>query len=422
MPIRFLDMFAGIGGFRSGLERLGGFECVGYCEIDKYAKQAYDAIYPTEGEIYFADARTIDPYTLPDIDLICGGFPCQSFSIAGLRRGFQDDTRGTLFFELSRILEAKHPAYFIFENVPPIRTICEGRVFTAILSELSRLGYLCEWQCIDGAAYLPQTRKRVFLVGYLDPRCAGEILSFTNANAASLIQLLGGTEGNRVYSDEGVGITLTSNAGGFGGKTGLYDVALPIKVDTKSGFQLAHPGDSIDLAYPTMNTRRGRVGEKIAHTVTPGNTQGYFFIDMNADPQLTETARCITARQDSGISKHKGEHSAVFIEDEPRAVVTPDKKTIRQQGRWIKEPNEPMFTLTVQDRHGILRYGRVRKLTPRECWRLQGFTDEQFDKAKAAGLSDGRLYKMAGNAVSVPVVSAVGAVIKRIYQEQIQKG
>ena len=227
---------------------------------------------------------------------------------------------------------------------------------------------------------------------------------------------------SHLYSDEGVGITLTSSAGGFGGKTGLYDVALPIKVDTKSGFQLAHPGDSIDLAYPTMNTRRGRVGEKIAHTVTPGNTQGYFFIDMNAGAKLTETARCITARQDSGISKHKGEHSAVFIEDEPRAVVTPDKKTIRQQGRWIKEPNEPMFTLTVQDRHGILRYGRVRKLTPRECWRLQGFADEQFDKAAATGLKDGRLYKMAGNAVSVPVVSAVGAVIKRIYQEQIQKG
>lgn len=107
MPINFLDMFAGIGGFRSGLERLGGFECVGYCEIDKYAKQAYDAIYPTEGELYFADARTIDPYTLPDIDLICGGFPCQSFSIAGLRRGFQDDTRGTLFFEIARIAAVK---------------------------------------------------------------------------------------------------------------------------------------------------------------------------------------------------------------------------------------------------------------------------------------------------------------------------
>ena len=82
MPIKFLDMFAGIGGFRSGLDRLGGFECVGYCEIDKYAKQAYDAMYPTKGELYFADARTIDPYTLPDIDLICGGFPSEASCIA----------------------------------------------------------------------------------------------------------------------------------------------------------------------------------------------------------------------------------------------------------------------------------------------------------------------------------------------------
>ena len=102
---------------------------------------------------------------------------------------------------------------------------------------------------------VPQSRKRVYIVGYLRERCAGEILSFTNANAASLIQLLGGTEGNRVYSDEGVGITLTSNAGGFGGKTGLYDVALPIKVDTKSGFQLAHPGDSIDLCWTSCEKR-----------------------------------------------------------------------------------------------------------------------------------------------------------------------
>ncbi len=369
MPIKYLDMFAGIGGFRSELDRLGGFECVGSCEIDIYAKQAYDAIYPTEGELYFADARTIDPYTLPDIDLICGGFPCQSFSIAGLRRGFQDDTRGTLFFEIARIAAVKRPAFLLLENVPGLLSHDKGRTFATILSALDELGYDVAWQVLNSKNFgVPQARKRVYLIGYLRERCVGEILSFTNANAASPIQLLGGTEGNRVYSDEGVGITLTSSAGGFGGKTGLYDVALPIKVDTKSGFQLAHPGDSIDLAYPTMNTRCGRVGEQIAHTVTPGNTQGYFFIDMNYDPKLTEVARCITARQDSGISKRKGEHSAVFIEDEPRAVLTPDKETVRQQGRRIKEPNEPMFTLTVQDRHGILRYGRVRKLTPRECW------------------------------------------------------
>ncbi len=215
-------------------------------------------------------------------------------------------------------------------------------------------------------------------------------------------------------------ITLTSGAGGVGGKTGLYhvDMGLPIKVLTKAGFQMAYPGDSIDLAYPTMNTRRGRVGTEIAHTITPSNTQGYYFIDMNEDTKLTDHARCITAKQDAGICHHKGERSGVLVESEPRAILTPDKETVRQQGRRFKEPNEPMFTLTVQDRHGIIHHGRVRKLTPRECWRLQGFNDEQFNKAAAAGLSDGRLYKMAGNAVSVPVISALGQIIKQIYNER----
>lgn len=97
MAIKFFDMFAGIGGFSSGLEAIGGFECIGYCEIDKYAKQAYEAMYDTGGELYFDDARKIVPEQLPDFDLITGGFPCQSFSIAGARKGF-DDTRGTLFF------------------------------------------------------------------------------------------------------------------------------------------------------------------------------------------------------------------------------------------------------------------------------------------------------------------------------------
>lgn len=117
MAIRFFDMFAGIGGFRSGLEAVGGFECVGYCEIDKYAKQAYEAMYDTEGEVYYRDARSIDPAELPDIDCICGGFPCQSFSIAGKRGGFED-ARGTLFFEIARIAAVKRSVFLFLENVP----------------------------------------------------------------------------------------------------------------------------------------------------------------------------------------------------------------------------------------------------------------------------------------------------------------
>ena len=108
MSIRFFDMFAGIGGFRSGLAAVEGFECVGHCEIDKYANQAYNAIYEPKGEVYFDDARTINPDEMPDIDLICGGFPCQSFSIAGRRGGFTD-ARGTLFFEIARLAAAKRP-------------------------------------------------------------------------------------------------------------------------------------------------------------------------------------------------------------------------------------------------------------------------------------------------------------------------
>lgn len=107
MTIRYFDMFAGIGGFRSGLEAIGGFECVGYCEIDKYAKQAYEAMYDTGGELYFDDARKIVLEQLPDFDLLVGGFPCQSFSIAGARKGF-DDTRGTLFLRLLELVPLKN--------------------------------------------------------------------------------------------------------------------------------------------------------------------------------------------------------------------------------------------------------------------------------------------------------------------------
>jgi DNA (cytosine-5)-methyltransferase 1 len=173
------------------------------------------------------------------------------------------------------------------------------------------------------------------------------------------------------------------------------DFGLPIKVKTKSGYQIAYPGDSIDTSYADMNSRRGRVGHNIAHTLTTSSTQAYYFIDMNPDPKLTEYARCITARHNSGISKHKGEHSGVFIDD-------------------ISLINGDFTVLIFIEKDGSVHIGRIRKLTPRECWRLQGFTDEQFDKARNSGLSDTRLYKMAGNAVTVPVISAIGTRIKQI--------
>lgn len=362
--IRFFDMFAGIGGFRSGLETVGGFECIGHCEIDKYANQAYNAIYEPKGEMYFEDARTIEPNDLPDIDLICAGFPCQSFSIAGKRLGFADDTRGTLFFEIARIAEAKRPAFLLLENVVGLLSHDKGKTLEAILATLVELGYHLEW-CVHNSANfgVPQQRRRIYIIGYIRAECAGRIFPLGGSHAENLKEIIPGSQGQRVYDPSGVACTQCAGSGGWGGKTGLY------------------------------------------------------FIDMNPDPIITEQARCITARQDSGVGNHRGEHSAVLVEDMPRAILTPDKETVRQQGRRMKEPGEPMFTITACDRHGIYHHGRIRKLMPIECWRLQGFTDAQFYKAQSTGLKDGRLYKMAGNAVSVPVISAIGERIKVLNDE-----
>ena len=188
MSIKFFDMFAGIGGFRSGLEAIGGFECVGYCEIDKYAKQAYEAMYDTGGELYFDDARKIVPEQLPDFDLLVGGFPCQSFSIAGARKGF-DDTRGTLFFEIARIASVKKPKYLFLENVPGLLNHNSGKTFETILRTLDGLGYDVCWQVLNSKNFgVPQSRNRVYIIGYYREKCAGEVLSFTQTSGKALIQ------------------------------------------------------------------------------------------------------------------------------------------------------------------------------------------------------------------------------------------
>lgn len=114
--MRFFDFFSGIGGFRLGME-MAGHECVGHCEIDKFANMSYMAMHkPKDTEVYFGDIRTVDPWDMPECEIYCGGFPCQSFSIAGKRLGFED-TRGTLFFEIMRIAKERHPRYLFLENV-----------------------------------------------------------------------------------------------------------------------------------------------------------------------------------------------------------------------------------------------------------------------------------------------------------------
>lgn len=183
MTVKYFSMFSGIGGFERGLEQASettnaNFECVGYSEIDKHATQTYERHYNHEP---YGDATIINPATIPNFDLLVGGFPCQAFSIAGKRGGFED-TRGTLFFDIARILRHHRPANFILENVKGLLSHDGGRTFDTIIATLTELGYGVEWQVLNSKDFgPPQSRERVYIVGHFagQQRSAGEVFPFT---------------------------------------------------------------------------------------------------------------------------------------------------------------------------------------------------------------------------------------------------
>ncbi|RKZ11066.1 DNA (cytosine-5-)-methyltransferase [Candidatus Fermentibacteria bacterium] len=161
--MKYLSLFSGIGGFELGIG--GKAECIGYSEIDKYAIQIYEKHFPTHTA--FGDITKIEAATLPNFDLLVGGFPCQSFSIAGKRGGFSD-TRGTLFFEIARIAREKQPRFLLLENVKGLLSHDKGRTFYTIISTLDELGYDCQWQVLNSKNFgVPQNRERVFIIGHL---------------------------------------------------------------------------------------------------------------------------------------------------------------------------------------------------------------------------------------------------------------
>jgi DNA (cytosine-5)-methyltransferase 1 len=365
-------MFSGIGGFRLAFDN-AGFESIGFCEIDPYSRSLYKAYFDTSKELETHDATKINPEELPEFDILVGGFPCQAFSIAGKRLGFED-TRGTLFFDIVRILSYKKPGYFLLENVKGLLNHNGGRTFAAIIKILTDLGYRVEWQILNSKFFgVPQNRERVFIVGCLGGKCAGKIFPIIGIDSENSDKIARPkrhplskceSQGNRVYSTDGTSSCLTSQGGGQGGKTGLYfinkprfdkykasDVVETLKIGgdtplmrvrngTKKGFEEATVGDGINLAYPQSKKRRGRVGKQVSQTLDTHCNMG-----------------------------------------------------------------------TIDDY-------RIRRLTPLECFRLQGFPDDMIEKAKELNLSDNRLYKMAGNAVTVQVVETIARKIMKQIQEQ----
>ncbi len=269
----FIDFFAGVGGIRTAMEA-AEHRCVGFVEIDRFAVAAYRAIHDAEGEFYASDIRAIDPMELPGADCYAFGFPCQPFSCSGARKSFED-TRGTLVFEILRLAAVRKPRYLFAENVAGLLTVSRGTALGTILNAMGELGYFCEWQLLNSAIKLPQSRPRVYIVGHYGAPPARAVFPILPSDAEPRLVCVG-------------------------------------NLNIKGLFQSANKVYSPDGISPCLDTSADRPN--------------------------------------------------IFLPD-----------------------------------------GRVRHLTAREKWRLQGFSDTAFYKA-AEVCSDAQLQKQAGNSVSVPVI------------------
>ncbi|HDR6289235.1 TPA: DNA cytosine methyltransferase [Bacillus cereus] len=223
MTLTFLDLFSGVGGFRFGMEQ-AGHKCLGYVEIDPHARKSYEAIHQTEGEWTAHDITKVSNKELQKfrgkIDVICGGFPCQAFSIAGKQLGFED-VRGTLFFEIARFAKEIQPRYLFLENVRNLLSHNQGETFATILSTLDELGYDVEWQLLNskdiGERPVPQSRLRVFIVGHLRGSCTRKVFPIGYDRSTARIQRLGNVNPSgrgmsaMVYNPKGLAPSLTQS-------------------------------------------------------------------------------------------------------------------------------------------------------------------------------------------------------------------
>lgn len=404
--MQFVDFFAGIGGIRLGLEQ-AGHKCVGFCEFDKYARTAYKAMYDTEGWWESHDVRATKPYDVPAADLWCFGFPCQDISVAGKQKGLQEGERSGLFYEIMRLLAGRRkedrPQWLLVENVKNLLSIGNGFDFARLLCEVGGHGYTLQWDTLNSKNFgVPQNRERVFIVGYLGTIRGREVFPLRPTDGENPCELNEITQGvadaQRIYDGSGLARTLKGEGGGQGGKTGLYAVKV---------------GGLVDLSYKEFKQTEIARCLKARYTAAPTNhaCEDSGVICMSIKGQKLQKQIDVTPTVDTDCRNNLTRKQTCC------AVLTPDITEKRQNGRRIKEPGEPSFTLTAQDRYGVALLDeniRIRRLTPRECWRLQGFPDEYFDKAKAAGISDTQLYKQAGNSVSVPVAKAIGERLKEV--------
>lgn len=390
--LRYFSLFSGIGGFEQGIakSKYGDIAvCVGYSEIDKYADSIYRRQFPSEMEKGtethrpFGDVTEIRTSDLPSFDLLVGGFPCQAFSHAGKRRGF-DDTRGTLFFEIARILKDCRPRYFLLENVKGLLSHNKGETFKTILEILSSLGYDVKWEIFNSKDYgVPQNRERIYIKGYSRDRCGGEILHLGKENEEPndelndkrLIKLNNRSQAQTVYDPNGLGCTLSANGGGDGGKTGMYLVDNP-KIEKVANFS-------------NTNHHGGNVysSDGLSPTICGSSVIKNGLHIMDKEPRIEIVGN-------TSVTNHGGE-KVISVNGLSSTLTHTNYK-------------HPITILEKEGKEINLENKCIRKLTPIECERLQGMPDN-WSKYGADGelISNTQRYKCIGNAVTVNVVKHI---------------
>lgn len=416
--MKFIDFFAGIGGFRRGME-LAGHECVGFCEFDKFATASYISMHllteeqrkalkdiPIKkrqkeilkeeyinGEWYANDIRRVYAGDIPKSDCWCFGFPCQDISVAGKQAGFQGN-RSSLFFRvmylIGQLKEEDKPTYLFIENVKNLLSVNGGWDFARLLIEMERGGYDTEWQVLNSKDFgVPQNRERCFIVGHLRGRSSAEVFPIKgtdreNSVSLNLFGCLNGrnSQRDRVYSDDGLAPTISTKPGG--------------NTEPKIAIPVLTP----DRAEKRQNGRRFKEDGEPMFTLTSQDRHG-------VATSLNPLGGLYT-----GVSKefYRGIYEGCFrclkanIHDSGVALKLNVLNINSNKGIFVKVSDELVVYAVWYEKYQC--YIAIRKLTPKECFRLQGWSDDYFEKAQFVN-SDSQLYKQAGNGVTVTVIEAM---------------
>ena len=420
----FIDLFCGLGGFRIALESFG-YKCIFSSDIDKYARKIYKHNFNDEP---FGDIKTIPIKDIPDHTILVGGPPCQSFSVAGNRKGIEDD-RGNLFLYTLNIIKHKQPKYFILENVKGLLSVQDGRVFSRIKKEINNIGYNFNIDVLNTRIHtnIPQNRERVFFVGtrcdienkFSFPEPEEETMKirdvlenevddkyFYKSKSKifnNLMEAVNDSESvyqwRRKYVREnksGVCPTITRNAGTGGHNVPIVLAPSVILTDVRAGNSSIHSWDIINTSEKEKkicidilkNRRKKRYG---------GDKRKFLPIE-----KINEFSNATVEELDSLVDKK------ILIKKDNEYDLKNSRNQAGLDGVYRihnkEETSFPTLTAHSTDDYIFQKEKRIRKLTPRECFRLQGYEDNyKFPK----DMSDTNLYKLIGNSVTVPLIKKI---------------